>query len=171
MKKAIERQNVKQAIELLENLKVSLKNLYDGDYVRDFAPCYIESVENAIAELKTPASYKISDAVDVLTEARAFIEKGHADDGIDKIGAAISILDELSVPPPRWETPEQWKERTGEDWPDGNAVYVRQADGTSPWIVQQHLEVRVTKWLVPITIICATEAGKPPKNWKPEAQG
>jgi hypothetical protein len=98
---------MKKVIELLEDLKISLENLYDGDYVRDFVPCYIESVENAIAELKTPASYTISDAIDVLAEARAFIEKGYADDGIDKISSAIEILNELSVPPPDNWKPEE----------------------------------------------------------------
>jgi hypothetical protein len=71
---------------------------------------------------------------------------------------------------PRWETPEQWEKRTGEPWPDSWAVYVRQADGSSPWIVKQYLDVKITKWLVPITIICATEAGTPSDDWRPEEE-
>jgi hypothetical protein len=47
-------------------------------------------------------------------------------------------------------------------------VYVRQADGSSPWIVKQYLDVKITNWLVPITVICATEAGPPPDGWRPE---
>jgi hypothetical protein len=80
------------------------------------------------------------------------------------------IMAELQTP--RWYTPEQWKRRTGEPWPDNGAVYVRQADGSSsPWIVKQYLDVRVTTWLVPVTVICATEAGPPPDDWHPKEKG
>jgi hypothetical protein len=79
-----------------------------------------------------------------------------------EIKRAIEVLEN-----PCWETPEQWEKRTGEPWPDEAAVYIRAADGSSSWIVKQYLDVKIHNWLVPITIICATEAGRPPDNWKP----
>jgi hypothetical protein len=77
----------------------------------------------------------------------------------------------IPLPLLRWETPDQYKKRTGEEWPDNAAVYIRQVDGSSPWTVKQYLDVKVTNWLVPITIICATEAGPPPEDWKLEEAG
>jgi hypothetical protein len=93
---------------------------------------------------------------------------GFQEDVVNEVKRNITwAIAELKAPP-RWETPEQYRERTGRDWLDHNAVYVRQADGSSPWIVKQHLEAKVTKWLVPITVICATEAGCPPDSWRPK---
>jgi hypothetical protein len=84
---------------------------------------------------------------------------------IDQISEVITKL----KAPPRWETPEQWNERTGEDWPDDWAVYSRaeHTDGTwSPWQVSDYAYAKCTMYKT--QIVCATEAGKPPENWKPE---
>jgi hypothetical protein len=72
---------------------------------------------------------------------------------------------------PRRYTPEQWKELTGEDWPEGWAVYVL--------VRNKYTKKKEYRWeAYPYTatksftggnpIVCATEAGKPPKGWRPE---
>jgi hypothetical protein len=75
--------------------------------------------------------------------------------------------------PPRWETPEQWKRRTGKAWPDNWAVYAlyEYNDGERQWYCEdygyaQHKEHR--RRTNPVAIICATKAEPPPDDWKPE---
>jgi hypothetical protein len=83
--------------------------------------------------------------------------------------------------PPRWHTPEQWKKLTGESWPDDWAVYwlkknaksfraddMQKADNFyDSWEVCDYGWCR--RGLPFGTIfICATEAGKPPGDWRPE---
>jgi hypothetical protein len=96
-------------------------------------------------------------------------EKRWLDEALLYIGHALVIL----KAPPRHYTPEQWKERTGEEWPDMNAVYVqayKDYQGTGGWEPQYewgvalHCEVKGLRF----TIICATEAGKPSDDWVPE---
>jgi hypothetical protein len=172
---------VKKVIELLRTACKRLGDIYGFSQTTqlEIVKETCGDIERALAELKKPASYTISDVVDVLAEARAFIEKGYADDGIDKIGAAISILDELSVPPPSWETPEQYRERTGEDWPENALVYYRYAGASETYIdgewgyaaykrirgfatkAEQHKSGRYQ-------IVCANEAGPPPVDYEPE---
>jgi hypothetical protein len=72
------------------------------------------------------------------------------------------------VPIPDFETPERYRERTGKKWGDGNAVYIRRKGCSSLWIVKQYQDAKSIRVLIPITIICATEAGRPPKDWSPE---
>jgi hypothetical protein len=66
----------------------------------------------------------------------------------------------------RWYTPEQWKELTGEEWPEAWGVYTIFDGG---WFLQRYREAQLMRTYTPITIVCATEAGRPPDDWKPEA--
>ncbi|MDR2094304.1 MAG: hypothetical protein LBP76_02150, partial [Treponema sp.] len=99
----------------------------------EFVPCYIESVEKAIAELKSP---------------------------------------------PRWETPEQWKERTGAELPDDFPVWERCVSryDREPWSLatydeaKDNIDVHKEYEHSRIEIICATEAGCPPDDWAPEGR-
>jgi hypothetical protein len=74
--------------------------------------------------------------------------------------------------PPRWETPEQWEQRTGEAWPDDWAVYVRgqyeDTQGWTKWVIVDF--TRAKTFLMKIQIVCATEAGRPPDDWMPEEE-
>jgi hypothetical protein len=78
---------------------------------------------------------------------------------------------------PRWETTEQWERRTGEPWPDDWAVYVQITRGDNgyvyKWKPSTLREALINKsspiWENhQIEIICATEAGPPPEDWRPE---
>jgi hypothetical protein len=70
--------------------------------------------------------------------------------------------------PRRWYTPEQWKERTGEEWPDDWAVYACGDSDDIEWIICTYKEAQEMSRVNDTWIICATEAGKPPDNWNPE---
>jgi hypothetical protein len=74
---------------------------------------------------------------------------------------------ELLKAPPRWETPEQYKKRTGKDWPDEGAVYFRCIHIEPGWGVCRYISAKRDCDLC----VCATEAGPPPEDWKPEAIG
>jgi hypothetical protein len=98
------------------------------------------------------------------------------------LGVAVSCIEEALAElksSPRWETPEQYEKRTGEAWPWGNAVYLRRnifigghKDGK--WRASTYSEARGEFWMKKIEpnciidIICATEAGPPPQDWRPE---
>jgi hypothetical protein len=71
--------------------------------------------------------------------------------------------------PPRWETPEQHKERTEEGWPDDWPVYLRAqhtTEGWGEWHVAAYSVAKREKYEKQIA--CFTEAGAPPDDWKPE---
>jgi hypothetical protein len=71
---------------------------------------------------------------------------------------------------PRWETPEQYEKRTGKPWPDKWAVYYR-CSRADDWVVSSFEAAKrdIVMSLIPSAdIICATEAGMPPNDWKPE---
>jgi hypothetical protein len=104
--------------------------------------------------------------------------------GKDIVGAlneAIVMIKNL----PSWETPEQYRDRTGQDWPENALVYYRYAgaretyegiyydefDGEWGYAAykricgfareaEKHKNGRYQ-------IICVGEAGCPPKNWRP----
>jgi hypothetical protein len=86
----------------------------------------------------------------------------------ERIIAAREYIEELTTP--RWEAPEQWEKRTGKPWPDDWAVYVSTESG---WSVRLYKFTRCEFYrddkteFVPI-IICATEAGPPPDEWRPK---
>jgi hypothetical protein len=67
---------------------------------------------------------------------------------------------------PKWETPEQYRERTGKAWPDDWAVYTRAYSSGmswSRWAVCDYAEAKCTIYTV--QTVCATEAGPPPDDW------
>jgi hypothetical protein len=75
---------------------------------------------------------------------------------------------------PRWYTPEQWEERTGKAWPDDWAVYWRGIDFSSrhdDWKVASYGMAKVhSVTYLSVECVCATEAGPPPDDWKPEEE-
>jgi hypothetical protein len=98
-------------------------------------------------------------------------------DARDIISAIDWALEDLEAPP-RWYTPEQYKERTGEEWPEDWAVYALVVDWPpmcsywSGWKILPYgkaLEYNHRPGEFKLCIICATEAGKPRDEWKPEA--
>jgi hypothetical protein len=72
---------------------------------------------------------------------------------------------------PRWETPEQYKKRTGEDWPDEAAVYrlYTDNDGITKWYADSltRSTTHNNRYKL-LPVVCATIAGPPPADWKPE---
>jgi hypothetical protein len=96
------------------------------------------------------------------------------------LNEALGILKKAA---PHWETPEQYKERTGKAWPDGAAVFYRDRGyhdvGLTDWClwklmlhkeaVEKPKEINCSGVSTEdCQIICATEAGPPPEDWKPE---
>jgi hypothetical protein len=91
-------------------------------------------------------------------------------------------LEGLQVP--HWETPEQRERRTGKKWPDEGAVYFY--DDLLGWRAISYIdyrkritEIRQQTHAKKIDLIvndkqypcvCATEAGKPPDDWKLEEE-
>jgi hypothetical protein len=72
---------------------------------------------------------------------------------------------------PRWYTPEQWEKRTGKAWPEDWAVYARAKyveSGWSRWGTLPYSESKLTMYKT--QIVCATEAGPPPDDWRPEEE-
>jgi hypothetical protein len=77
-------------------------------------------------------------------------------------GYLMDLSEEESKP--RWETPDQWKKRTGEAWPEDWPVWDI-TDGMIGISTMAEEEERKT-WGNHIYVI-ATEAGKPPDDWRP----
>jgi hypothetical protein len=74
---------------------------------------------------------------------------------------------------PRFETPEQYRKRTGEPWPDDWAVYCRyRCNGYSlqgKWHGETYSQIKNEEYgLDQKQIVIATEAGPPPDDWRPE---
>jgi hypothetical protein len=102
-------------------------------------------------------------AIEKLLLARTQIVRGCPSEAIDILDYA---LEELKTP--RWVTPERWEAETGEAWSENGAVYVRFADGSSPWFTEDYASAREHQIDGPLSTVCATEAGPPPDDWKPE---
>jgi hypothetical protein len=104
-------------------------------------------------------------------------------DEVENLKGTIALL-----APPCWETPEQRKKRTGKAWPDDWSVYYRFAymhktcAGSyelflGDWLVGVHRHIvsnhkdaqkeRIGKY----QWVCATEAGPPPDDWRPDETG
>jgi hypothetical protein len=72
------------------------------------------------------------------------------------------------------ETPEQYKKHNKHDWPDKNAVYYLSTyENCDPtWLVTTYGQYKNSKARDGFShigcAICATEAGCPPENWRPE---
>jgi hypothetical protein len=73
----------------------------------------------------------------------------------------------------RYYTPKQWKQLTGKPWPEEWAVYVlvrnkHTKEKCYRWEIFSYYATRPFRGHNPI--VCATEAGKPPKSWRPEEE-
>jgi hypothetical protein len=94
-----------------------------------------------------------------------------AQNAYNQVKRALEILDA-----PCWETPEKWEKRTGEPWPENGAVYTRSKNKIEPWDVtlwgkhKQAISFIERMGYDPHKplVICATEAGPPPDDWRPE---
>jgi hypothetical protein len=108
--------------------------------------------------------------IERLEKAKTTVEEMITDDPesnrpywiLDNIRDALYELRRLS----RWETPKQYEARTGQKWPDNWAVYAwfaSEASGNA-----QAMDYSVAKVASFNCIVCATEAGPPLEDWKPE---
>jgi hypothetical protein len=107
--------------------------------------------------------------IELLEKARELVFIRSSDTIALYLEEAIAELKAL----PRWETPEQREKRTGEAWPDDWAVYAlyEDNDGQRQWFWGGYGKERDKtgrKSKNPIAIVCATEAGPPPDDWRPE---
>lgn len=77
-------------------------------------------------------------------------------------------------------TPEQYKELTGEEWPVTNAIYYNRFwytgrddidvyHGWASGMIQDVWEAQREFPKKKVNIICATAAGCPPDDWRPES--
>jgi hypothetical protein len=118
----------------------------------------IELLERAMANTVPTTGVKpASGDMNLFTEAISYLNE------------AISYLNEAIAElktPPRWETPERWKERTGKEWPNNAAVSYSTSD--HGWYADTYSLARILSMTSSVQIICATEAGPPPDDWKPE---
>jgi hypothetical protein len=79
---------------------------------------------------------------------------------------------------PRWETPEQYKKRTGANLPDDTPVWSRyHGHYIEPWSLGTYGETEelIEYWKErghdnKYDIVIATDAGLPPDDWKPEEE-
>jgi hypothetical protein len=93
----------------------------------------------------------------------------------DYINEALAELKAV----PRWHTPKQWKQRTGEPWPENAAVRILNPDGE--WELMEYWRAKQLEQDLArldkdfgdepedLLIVCDRgEAGPPPKDWRPE---
>jgi hypothetical protein len=107
--------------------------------------------------------------IELLETAKELALYGSRSTTVSCIEEAIAELKAL----PRWETPEQREKRTGEAWPENWAVYAlyENNDGTSQWFwggYKKEMDRFMRHNKNPLNIVCATEAGPPPDDWRPE---
>jgi hypothetical protein len=178
---------MKKAIDLLERAEALLMVTFSGG--EDSGECdeIINYLNDAMAILKAHRwiPYKeLSDAHDYMSEAIKAIEgvescsreeKKRIRMAVDRTECAMGAVETLiPLPLPRWSTPEQWEKRTGEPWPDNGAVYWRMRDDKkSKWyewfpMPYEMAELAIVKTIGEHQVVCATEAGPPPENWRPE---
>jgi hypothetical protein len=94
----------------------------------------------------------------------------------DAVAFIKDALNEIKKTP-QWETPEQYKARTGKAWAEDWAVYFRictdKFGGFTVYTYKDALRlydmaVAHTGITPEYQIVCATEAGPPPDDWRPE---
>jgi hypothetical protein len=86
-------------------------------------------------------------------------------EGESLINEAVDLLEN-----PPYYNPERWKALMGKEWQDKAAVYYR-CSRADTWVISSFGEAKrdIVMSLIPSAdIICATEAGIPPNDWKPE---
>jgi hypothetical protein len=131
----------------------------------------------------------VKKVIELLEEA--FYQVSRSDSGYKgtRLGRALDAIEEaitILKTPPRWETPEQRKERTGEEWPENALVYYRYAGARETyegiyydefggeWGYAAYKRIRGFAREAEkhkngrYQIVCANEAGPPPDDWKPE---
>jgi hypothetical protein len=104
-----------------------------------------------------------------ITTARRLLNKGE----IEMLDLCLSQLLAEAGQLYKWETPEQREKRTGYRWPANAAVYSLYEETpvcSRFWFCESLYDAREgnIKGANPVCIICATEAGPPPDDWKPE---
>lgn len=67
-------------------------------------------------------------------------------------------------------TPEQYKEITGEEWPEDGPVYAFMCDGefAGEWIEMSFAQWDYDTNAHPSLCVIATSAGEPDKDWRPK---
>jgi hypothetical protein len=108
---------------------------------------------------------RMKKVVELLEEAKRFADIGLKNDVIWNINDALEELEN-----PLWYTSDQWEWCTGKPWPENGAVYYR-CSRADCWVVSTFEDAKrdIVMSLIPTAdIVCATEAGPPPNDWKPE---
>jgi hypothetical protein len=119
---------------------------------------------------------KLESAKGGIEEAQEFLSRETIKDMLIVVNGIIEEAIAYLKSPPRWETTEQYEKRTGEKWPDNGAVFTRLKNKHDDWDVhfygrhKQSVDFieRMGGTVQPLYIVCATEAGLPPDDWKPE---
>jgi hypothetical protein len=112
--------------------------------------------------------------IELLEQAKESMFLGSYYPAVELIKEALA---ELKAPSCR-ETPEQWKQRTGEPWPDNGAVYALTELGKidmgwmamSYQLAKKRFHYEDFDYGCVCAIICAIEAGPPPDDWRPEEE-
>jgi hypothetical protein len=127
--------------------------------------------------------------IEHLQEAKRCILNGNPFTSVTIIDGVIAGLRQAELEsPPRWETPEQWEQRTGKAWPDDWAVYLNAWFTTGNFVGKsiyanggrqifslkeaRKIAERLSKGAFKFRsgIVCAAEAGPPPDDWMPEEE-
>ena len=77
---------------------------------------------------------------------------------------------------PEFETPEQYKERTGKDWPDNAPVWWKVCDeencpSEGHWhrgLFKEMRDIFYLSEIYPYIILCFQSPNPPPDDWRPE---
>lgn len=110
------------------------------------------------------------EVIDLLKKAKQKGRFATLEIALDNIDKALAKLQAL----PRYETPEQYEERTGNKWRDWDAVYARYVWNYPRWRAMSYSEAKEGRYYerscpFDIThIVIATEDGCPPWEWVPE---
>jgi hypothetical protein len=87
-----------------------------------------------------------------------------------KEGSKKYLEEALLLLPAGYETPEEYKERTGKAWPDNYAVYAlyENSDGEKKWFCGIHgiERERAIKQKI-LEIVIAAETDPPSDDWRP----
>ena len=106
-----------------------------------------------------------------LTLIKKALENNIDDPGIRHLLCKVKAMLSGKAPNNPYITPEQYKNLTGDEWPDEAAVYITYADDSEcEWFSETYgnakgFQQRCTE---KITVIIATAAGLPPDDWRPE---
>jgi hypothetical protein len=116
-------------------------------------------------------------AIEKLEQVKSFLDGRYRfglDEGVDnkplkeRIGLLAEAIAELKAPP-RWETPEQWKKRMGEPWPDDWPVWCISDEEEPEWRGHSYRKAKKIDRVNDTLIICANFDGPlPPDGWRPE---